>query len=50
MGFDLLSVFRDPPAYLYPLATAAGLAVAAMLWRLARRHRHGADRVVVRLD
>lgn len=50
MGFDIGSVFRDPPPYLLVLAPVAGLVVAAMLWRLTRRHRHGAERITVQLD
>jgi hypothetical protein len=50
MGFDIASVFRDPPPYLFVLAPAAGLVVATLLWRLRRRYRHGAERVTLRLD
>ncbi len=50
MGFDFRTIFENPPSYLYALLAVAGLAVAAMLWRLARRHRDGAERVTVRLS
>lgn len=50
MGFDLVSVFRDPPPYLFVLAAGAGLVIGAMLWRLTRRHRHGTERVTLGLD
>lgn len=49
MGFDLATIFENPPPYLFGLLALAGLAVAAMLWRLVRRHRDGAERVTVRL-
>ncbi len=50
MGFDLGSIFRDPPPYLFVLLGIAAVAVGAMLVRLLRRHRHGAERVEVRLS
>jgi hypothetical protein len=49
MGFDLASVFRDPPPYLFALLAVAALTVGTMLWRVVRRHRHGAERTTVRL-
>ncbi len=49
MGFDILSIFRDPPPYLIALIGVAAVAAGAMLVRLLRRHRHGTERVAVRL-
>lgn len=49
MGFDLRSVFDEPPAYVLWLL-GLGLCVAAWLVRgLVRRHRNGSERVSVRL-
>ena len=50
MGFDILSVIRNPPPYLFVLVGLAAMVGGAMLLRLLRRHRHGSDRVQVRLS
>ncbi len=50
MGFDLATIIKNPPPYLFGLLAVAGLALAAMLRRLVRRHRDGAERVTVRLS